>query len=210
MAELNTTNITGSLSLNHQEIFSLIYPIGSIYMSVNSTNPSLLFGGTWEEFSKGRVLIGVDTSNITFEESEKTGGASIHTHSQSDTGSFSGVTAEAIGDTGATTLTKAQLPNYKIGFLPAVVPNSHGNWTNDGVQASSADLNGRQTTGNVYGSLTTQWGWNLYTMGGGESHTHTMNSHTHVLNAHTHSNPQTNSSSSLQPYTTCYMWKRIA
>ena len=34
-----------------------IYPIGSIYMSINSTNPSTLFGGTWEQI-KGRFLLG--------------------------------------------------------------------------------------------------------------------------------------------------------
>lgn len=33
-----------------------IYPIGSIYISVNSTNPSILFGGTWEAIT-GRFLM---------------------------------------------------------------------------------------------------------------------------------------------------------
>lgn len=34
-----------------------IYPVGSIYMSVNSTNPGTLFGGTWQQL-KDRFLLG--------------------------------------------------------------------------------------------------------------------------------------------------------
>lgn len=34
-----------------------IYPVGSIYMSMSSTNPSILFGGTWERIGVGRTLI---------------------------------------------------------------------------------------------------------------------------------------------------------
>ena len=39
------------------DIVSLIYPVGSIYMSVNETNPEILFGGKWEQL-KDRFLLG--------------------------------------------------------------------------------------------------------------------------------------------------------
>jgi hypothetical protein len=38
-----------------------IYPIGSIYMNVNSTNPGTLFGGTWEQI-QGKFLLGMSSS----------------------------------------------------------------------------------------------------------------------------------------------------
>lgn len=38
-----------------------IYPVGSIYMSVNSTSPASLFGGTWEQL-KDRFLLGAGDS----------------------------------------------------------------------------------------------------------------------------------------------------
>ena len=44
-----------------KEIINVIYPIGSIYMSVNNADPSLLFGGTWERIGQGRTLIGEGT-----------------------------------------------------------------------------------------------------------------------------------------------------
>lgn len=56
-----------------------VYPVGSIYMSVNPTSPAELFGGTWEEFGKGRTLVGVDTTQAEFNTVEKTGGAKTHT-----------------------------------------------------------------------------------------------------------------------------------
>lgn len=38
-----------------------VYPIGSIYMNVNSTNPETLFGGTWEQI-QGKFLLGMSSS----------------------------------------------------------------------------------------------------------------------------------------------------
>lgn len=59
-----------------QSFFNLIYPVGSIYMSVNPTNPSELFPRTaWAEWGKGRVPVGVDTSQTEFNKAEKTGGS---------------------------------------------------------------------------------------------------------------------------------------
>lgn len=56
-----------------------LYPVGSIYMSVKSTNPAELFGfGTWEEWGKGKVPVGVDTSDNDFKTVEKTGGEKTH------------------------------------------------------------------------------------------------------------------------------------
>lgn len=37
-----------------------VYPVGSIYMNVNSTNPGTLFGGTWEQI-QGRFLLGMSS-----------------------------------------------------------------------------------------------------------------------------------------------------
>lgn len=65
-----------------QEIWNLIYPIGSVYMSKNSTDPSTLFGGTWERI-KGRVIVGVDENDADFNMVLKTGGSKYlqhHTH----------------------------------------------------------------------------------------------------------------------------------
>ena len=55
-----------------------IYPIGSIYMTVSSTNPQVLFGGTWTRVANGRCLVGVDTLQSEFDRVEKTGGEKTH------------------------------------------------------------------------------------------------------------------------------------
>ena len=54
------------------------YPVGSIYMSVNSTSPNSLFGGTWARFANGRCLVGVNESDTDFSSAQKTGGEKEH------------------------------------------------------------------------------------------------------------------------------------
>lgn len=57
-----------------QKIVDMIYRVGAIYMSVDSTSPASLFGGTWEAWGKDRVPIGVG-SDSDFNTVEKTGGS---------------------------------------------------------------------------------------------------------------------------------------
>lgn len=75
------TSIDGDIAGLEDEIPSIssIYPVGSIYMSVNNTNPAILFGGTWEEWGVGKTIVGVDGNDSDFSVSEKTGGEKVHT-----------------------------------------------------------------------------------------------------------------------------------
>lgn len=56
----------------------LIHPVGSIYISVDDTNPSEFFGGTWVAWGSGRVPVGVDKSDDSFKTVEQIGGEKTH------------------------------------------------------------------------------------------------------------------------------------
>ena len=73
------TEIEGTLKLNNKTIFDLIYPVGSIYMSVNSTNPKTVFGGTWTQI-KDRFLLSAGSKYSSGAE----GGESEHTLTASE------------------------------------------------------------------------------------------------------------------------------
>lgn len=54
-----------------------IYPVGSVYISLTSTNPGTYLKGTWEQFAQGRTLVGVGTGSD---------GANTQTFAVNDTG----------------------------------------------------------------------------------------------------------------------------
>ena len=84
-----TLYIADTSRANRKSLLDLTYPVGSIYISVNSTNPSNLFGGTWVAFGTGRTLVGIDTNDTDFDSVEETGGSKFlqkHTHTISNFG----------------------------------------------------------------------------------------------------------------------------
>lgn len=143
-------------------IVDLIYPIGSIYMSVNNTNPSTLFGGTWVSWGNGKVPVGVDTTDTNFDTVEKTGGEATHTLTLDEIPSHAGhLTGNAGGVTGQGNALKKWLADSNM--YTGTVNQSFG-WDFNSNEYYPHNVN----------------------RGGGQSH------------------------NNLQPYITCYMWKRTA
>ncbi len=55
---------------------SAAWPVGSVFLSVVSTNPGTLLGfGTWSAFGAGKMLVGLDSGDADFDTAEETGGA---------------------------------------------------------------------------------------------------------------------------------------
>lgn len=78
MSEINQLTFGGTTyDLEDHRISSIVdavYPVGSIYMSVNSANPSTLFGGTWEQIEDTFLLAAGQTYTAG-----DTGGEAEHT-----------------------------------------------------------------------------------------------------------------------------------
>ena len=116
------------------DLINTIYPVGSIYMSVNSTSPQILFGGTWEQI-QDRFLL---ASGQTYQNGTTGGSATVtlteeqmpsHTHTQNahshTIGSLarytiSGKGNAAVGDG------YGNSQNYKTGSTTATNQNTGG------------------------------------------------------------------------------------
>lgn len=111
-------DLMGNLTLGtlaKQAIGKFIYPVGSVISNTTGTNPGTQFGGTWEQFAQGRVLIGAGTGND---------------------GSTS-MTFTALGEYGVydVTLTKDQMPSHSHGITERT-SGSHGTYDHGPFMAS--------------------------------------------------------------------------
>ena len=78
---VNSITCSQDGTTNESLDFEQIYPIGSIYLTVNSANPSTLFGGIWEQL-KDRFLLGAGDTYA----SGSTGGTANHLLSAAESG----------------------------------------------------------------------------------------------------------------------------
>jgi microcystin-dependent protein len=184
------------------------YPVGAIYIAVSSTSPATLFGGTWQSFGAGRVLVGIDTGDADFNTVEETGGAKTHT------------------------LTTAEMPNHThiqnshnhTQDSHNHTQNAHNHTMSDNLQSHSHGIKFNQTAGGgttdprisstgvvtSYGPITNEDTPHQHTI---YNKTPTNNATTATNNATTATNQNTGGDgahNNLQPYITVYMWKRTA
>lgn len=169
-----------------------IYPVGAIYMSVNSTDPAVLFGGVWKPLDQGRVLIGAGAAHPAGE----TGGAETHTltvgemPAHNHTGSSS--TAGAHTHTRGTMEITGAIPvdDHKIRYVEGAF-YQNGNYSNCDNRDSE--------NGSPRASFAASRTWSGETSSAG-SHSHTVDTKNTGGN-HAHNN--------MQPYLAVYMWTRI-
>lgn len=181
---LYVKNSSGTDPLTHDyldfNLFNRIFPIGSIYMNINSTNPSEYFGGTWVQWGSGRVPVGVDPMQSEFNNVEKTGGTKTVDLSHSHTVNSHSHSLESgwakIG----------RCANY-LGGIAYKTGAGAGSTTYDRAQTNGGGIAG----GSFAATDTAALGGNTSSTSPGTS------------------NGLSDRQSILQPYVTCYMWKRI-
>ena len=112
-----------------------IYPVGSVYISLTSTNPGTYLKGTWQQFAQGRTLVGVgegsDGTNTQSFAVNDTGGEYKHLISKKElsiidygallqqNGSTIGVHAHGPGESGSEKTSLMQ-PYYTVYFWKRV------------------------------------------------------------------------------------------
>lgn len=175
------------------------YPVGSIFMSTIATNPASQLGmGTWAAWGKGRVPVGVDTDQTEFADTEKTGGEKTHL------------------------LTTAEMPSHAHSNPPHSHDMGHDhapfNTGTGGSHDHTTQYN--DVDGTSVNTIRTATSTNLSTddtnmiMTSG-AHAHAIDvprfdGNTLPAGGGTDATGGGSAHNNLQPYITCYMWKRTA
>lgn len=192
--KFNDYTLTSALEDLIKQYILASHPIGSIEINISGANPSTYLGGTWITWGTGQVPVGINTNDTDFNMVEKTGGTKSHTHTYVHTHEVPG--AAHTHTTGNHTLTVAEMPKH-----------SH----KTGIQSNRAgEYNAGVNSAYVYYDQTS--GVNTTTTGGDGAHNHGNTGSTTPASTTTNSQSTSISgdSSNLQPYITCYMWKRTA
>lgn len=208
------------------------HPIGSLEFNTSGTNPSVYLGfGTWELWGAGKVPIGVDSSDSSIDDADKTVGSKTKSYTPAGTNTGTAITMNAVelthsgGAVGNHTLTGAE---------SGVQAHSHG-MQNAGNHNHGLPWDGYSIgSGSQFKYVVTGGGGNhnVYSDDGG-SHSHTIDNATakSATSGHNHGFTQPNKHSFtpttktvtqptftgtqtninvVQPSISCYMWKRTA
>lgn len=139
--------------------FDAIYPVGSIYLSVNDVDPGSLFTGVWEKITGYYLYAGL-------------GGQVSGNNTTS---------GPSVDSTSSTAITVAQMPSHTH------IQDPHCHAQNPNTWMNVAPYDGLVPTGGTYAayagtSYNTEYATasNQYT-GGNQGHTHTLNNHTHYV-----------------------------
>lgn len=176
------------------DVLKAVYPVGSIYLSVNDVNPNSVFGfGTWVKESGGYLYGCVSSvSNSTYT------GLNTQSGGSGTSGSYSGTSGSYSGTSGSTTLTADQsgLPSHQHLYSRFDYKSSGTDW---GCKNSSSwgdtMVNMDSSTGNTGGTAAKS------------GHTHSIPSHTHSIPSHTHSVPAHTHNVA---HIGVFVWKRTA
>ncbi len=87
------------------DLLDMVYPIGSIYMSVNNTSPATLFGGTWVALNSGndcKILVGDAVVKTSATSQNTNGWNAIHLKKTDNTaGTYCNMVINESGNLGA-------------------------------------------------------------------------------------------------------------
>ena len=197
-----------------QTTASKLYPIDSIYISFNSTNPSTLFGGTWVRLKDTFLLACGDTypANTTGGSATKTIAVSnmpSHNHSVSSSGSHTHSSSYVSVSTAGSHTHKPGTMNIK-GSAPTDVEG--------GGYSGAMYSGGAITSASASGGDNRAWKINFDASRNWTGETATAGSHTHTVSitssgSHTHTTTNVGGGTPLNimpPYTTVYAWRRTA